>query len=628
MEKKELIKLWMAQGYLGLEQNKEMEIIGEECFENLVMHSFFQDFQKDSDGNVRACKMHDIVHDFAQFLIKRECFILEINSLEEPSPNSYEKVCHLMLILGNKDASFAANICSVQQLCSLLVAFNSASVCNVLPKLFEQLTCLRALNISITGRYITSIKEIPGEIQKLIHLRYLNMSKLENLTELPELCDLYNLQILDISYRAKLKKLPQGMGKLINLSYLMNDVTEELCYMPKGIERLTCLHTLSKLVLGSRLHGSEACTLECLKNLYRLKGSLELTELEIATNEAEAKQAELSKKENLIRLSLSFGGDIVFVNNEEFPVNDEELIFIYNELLKHDEVILEALEPSPNLENLSLSWYRGNIFPNWMVSLSQLKKLHLDQCMKYQRYRVEKGRDWPRISHIPDIKFDSIAVKLEGDRRRCYPYTSGLLKHQLNFTYVILQRSMPSEILLIMMSKRWLGWTFEKGIETPNEVNCQLECSGQFAKYGYNVATRKYEDLVVADIIDPPNMPRFDIKEPEHVPVDNSELGMASDYGSEHVIYTTPSVYSGTVKRDALGQASNIVLTKDTRIIVDDGMAAHRAKRTGGKGCQRLVVRFCLEHIASYQILWLLNLNLWLLEIARITEVILCNNEY
>lgn len=69
-EKDELIKLWMAQGYLGLDQNKEIEIIGEEYFNSLAMRSFFQEFVKDDDGSILKCKMHDIVHDVAQYLVR------------------------------------------------------------------------------------------------------------------------------------------------------------------------------------------------------------------------------------------------------------------------------------------------------------------------------------------------------------------------------------------------------------------------------------------------------------------------------------------------------------------------------------------------------------------------------
>ena len=49
----------------------KIEVMAEECFENLAISSFFQDFEKDMvvDKIIR-CKMHDIVHDFAQSITK------------------------------------------------------------------------------------------------------------------------------------------------------------------------------------------------------------------------------------------------------------------------------------------------------------------------------------------------------------------------------------------------------------------------------------------------------------------------------------------------------------------------------------------------------------------------------
>ena len=42
------------------------------------MGSFFQDFEKDKyDDKIVRCKMHDIVHDFAQLMTSKECFTID-----------------------------------------------------------------------------------------------------------------------------------------------------------------------------------------------------------------------------------------------------------------------------------------------------------------------------------------------------------------------------------------------------------------------------------------------------------------------------------------------------------------------------------------------------------------------
>ena len=74
----QLVLHWIAQGYIESKANMELEDIAEEYFEKLAMRSFFQDFwyDRDNDDKIKSCKMHDIVHDFAQFMSKNESFKL------------------------------------------------------------------------------------------------------------------------------------------------------------------------------------------------------------------------------------------------------------------------------------------------------------------------------------------------------------------------------------------------------------------------------------------------------------------------------------------------------------------------------------------------------------------------
>ncbi|RXI06020.1 hypothetical protein DVH24_018062 [Malus domestica] len=66
IERDNLIELWMAQGFLHTSPTKNMEDIGNEYFNILLQNSLFQDAIKDEYGMVTKCKMHDLVHDFAE----------------------------------------------------------------------------------------------------------------------------------------------------------------------------------------------------------------------------------------------------------------------------------------------------------------------------------------------------------------------------------------------------------------------------------------------------------------------------------------------------------------------------------------------------------------------------------
>ncbi|XP_003632840.1 putative disease resistance protein RGA3 [Vitis vinifera] len=353
IERDELIKLWMAQSYLKSDGSKEMEMIGRTYFEYLAARSFFQDFEKDTDGNIIRCKMHDIVHDFAQFLTQNECFIVEVDNQQMESIDlSFKKIRHITLVVRESTPNFVSTY-NMKNLHTLLAkeAFKS-SVLVALPNLLRHLTCLRALDLSSNQL----IEELPKEVGKLIHLRFLNLSGCFWLRELPEtICDLYNLQTLNIQGCSSLRKLPQAMGKLINLRHLENSFLNNKG-LPKGIGRLSSLQTLNVFIVSS--HGNDEGQIGDLRNLNNLRGDLSIQGLDEVKDAGEAEKAELKNKVHLQDLTLGF---------------DRE---------EGTKGVAEALQPHPNLKALHIYYYGDREWPNWMMgsSLAQLKILNLKFC--------------------------------------------------------------------------------------------------------------------------------------------------------------------------------------------------------------------------------------------------------
>ena len=345
----ELIYQWMAQGYSGLKSN--MEDTGEMYFEKLVMHSFFQDFKKDDndDDKIIGCKMHDMVHDFAQFMSTNECATIDG---DKELGTDCKSAHHLTLEL-KEETQFPVSIYSAKNLRTLFLRTPYFGRMVFSSDLFQHLTCLRSLNLKDS-----SFEKLPNEVEKLKHLRLLNLS-CSNITELPEMmCNLCNLQTLDISGCGQIEKLPQGMGKLIKLRHLLIDECEELTEpFPKGIGRLSSLRTLNRFIIGG-LNNFGECKLGDLKNLVHLKGYLGIEGLQNVTDVQEAENAQLKRKIHLRELSL-LGGN--------------------------DELVLNALEPHPELESLSIQYYRGTGYPNWVMSLTNLKKLVLGDCNKLEQ---------------------------------------------------------------------------------------------------------------------------------------------------------------------------------------------------------------------------------------------------
>ncbi|KAL6141150.1 hypothetical protein ACLB2K_059441 [Fragaria x ananassa] len=163
IDKDELIELWMSQDYLEVKRgNKERKIVGQRCLM----------------GNIIRSKMHDIVHDFVQYLTKDECFSMVVKGGNERMEFPGDEVRHLSLMFA-LEGPFPVSFLNYKSLCTR-TCFDSKFTCIVV-ELILQLKSLRTLNLSKN-----SIIEVPKEIGGLIHLRYLNLSWNDELKELPD----------------------------------------------------------------------------------------------------------------------------------------------------------------------------------------------------------------------------------------------------------------------------------------------------------------------------------------------------------------------------------------------------------------------------------------------------------
>ncbi|XP_058107373.1 putative disease resistance RPP13-like protein 1 [Magnolia sinica] len=419
IKKDKIVQLWVAQGFIGSDTSKDMEEIGGVYFDDLLKRSLLQDARMDDDGNIFGVKMHDLVHDLAQFVAGNDCSILKMT---QGAIFNLNKVRHSSLPFTGPGAfevtSIPSSFYKVHKLRTLFIfresgLFDSSiemsemekvRSCKVLHNLFHHLRCLRALEMSGT-----KISRLPRTVGQLKQLRYLDLSR-SMIEELPEeLIDCINLQSLIINYCRFLKRLPREMGKLISLRHLKFRGTE-LKYLPKGIGRLTSLQTLTKFIVG----GNDGCELGELKHLNLLRGRLDIYQLQKASSQEEAKQAELNEKMHLHTLSLHYYYEYGEV------VGDEEQ--------RRAEVVLQGLRLHTNLKVLLIEGYRGSKFPDWMGdpsfsnlifvllyncteceelpplwNLPMLRKLWVFGCpVLAERYK-EGGDDRHKIAHISDL---------------------------------------------------------------------------------------------------------------------------------------------------------------------------------------------------------------------------------
>ncbi|XVE90039.1 hypothetical protein DITRI_Ditri20bG0044500 [Diplodiscus trichospermus] len=302
IDKDKLVQSWMGQGYLNFDDNLGTELEGEDCFKCLASCSFFQDFEKDNKGDIISCKMHDLVHDFVQFLTK-DGFITEEKVGNLILDLSSKKARHLRLEFRGRGDTLSINGADKFRSCvAVSDGFNRITNAD-LQNFLSQSKHLRLLEFQRFEFFDVDVKEFPRYIGKLIHLRYLGFESCNGIKNLIEaVCELHNLQSLNLRLCYQLQKLPVGIGKLINLRYLSTEGCKNLAYYPKGISNLTALLRLDKIRMRADGIDSDEFSIGNLENLDLLTGNLrvELTGNGIDWNEA--KRAKLHNKIHLKRM--------------------------------------------------------------------------------------------------------------------------------------------------------------------------------------------------------------------------------------------------------------------------------------------------------------------------------------
>ncbi|GLT82920.1 hypothetical protein SLE2022_012440 [Rubroshorea leprosula] len=341
MEKEMLIQLWMAHGFLqpSSERHMEMEDIGDKYFNNLLSYSLFQDAETDSYGSVITCKMHDLIHDLAQSVSESQTLILGNGGHGNITAN----IRHLNHI--SDKGLTAAEIGDAMQ--KLHTLFSKTDVFHNMPANFKKVRVL-----SLCG---AKIDKLPALLRKLKHLRYLDVSD-TRITELPRfITKLYQLQTLRFMNCFLIERPLKGTGNLVNLRHIyFNDEK----HMPAGVGTLTCLQTLQLFVVGQQ----QGRGIEELGGLSQLRGELEITNLKMVRNREEAMRAKLLERTAIQELALKFDQKPDWHSVlTGFGREDSE------ERRKHDEDVLEGLQPHPNLKSLRISNYCGEKCPSWML---------------------------------------------------------------------------------------------------------------------------------------------------------------------------------------------------------------------------------------------------------------------
>lgn len=372
IDKKTLVQLWLAQGFIKSidHQNQDQEQAGDQYFLDLARRSFFQDIKQDKWGNIKSCKMHDLIHDLAQAVAESERSASSLTAKD-----STESILHISLNPAlDSSAELPNQFLKAKALRTILLPIgpgDSLKLGDQVEMLISNYRRLRVLDLHGVG-----IMELPNSIGKLRNLRYLDLSE-NNFEKLPRsITQLVNLQTLKFSYCYDLEELPRNIHNLVSLRHLELDDCSNLTHMPHGLGRLTSLRTLSQFVVSQENSVSRVSSgMEELKGLIHFQGELRIRNLGSLQypNAKEDTEKMLKNKGGLQSLQLLWGEED----------NDSE----------HAEQLLEALQPHPNLKRLFIEKYRGFNLPAWMMNHANLTKITMRNC--------NRCRHFPAFAQLP-----------------------------------------------------------------------------------------------------------------------------------------------------------------------------------------------------------------------------------
>ncbi|KAF7046563.1 hypothetical protein CFC21_055588 [Triticum aestivum] len=349
MQKDFLIELWMANGFIQEEETMDLIQKGEFIFDELVWRSFLQDKKVLEYPRMVVCKMHDLMHDLAKYVSNECASIDELNQRKALLKDG----CHMQMSKVD-ELEQISGLCKGRTCLRTLLA-PSGSSHKDFKELLQISSSLRALHCPPYS--IAICKAINAK-----HLRYLDLSVSDIVTLPNSICLLYNLQTLRLVACKELRKLPEdmtGLRKLINL-YLFD--CDSLRSMSPNFGVMNNLHILTTFVVDT----GYGLGIEQLKDLKHLSNRLELLNLSKIKSAENAKEANLSQKQNLTELLFSW--------DQKF--HDEP---------KDVEEVLQCLEPHYNIQNLEILGYGGPQISQLMRNpemFNCLKELKMSNCAR------------------------------------------------------------------------------------------------------------------------------------------------------------------------------------------------------------------------------------------------------
>ena len=451
--KKKLIQLWIAEGFIptpAREESEEiMEDIAEQFLGELIDRCMVQVDKTDHTGvGVKTCRVHDLMRDFCMSKAREDNFfkIVQRHETSNTATTSYSAQ-HLATTHPRRYVIHLG--CDLHRyqyhprIRSLL--FFSLSNLVVLPLTNKNFRLLRVLEFGFTSPIAGF--EVPRQIGKLIHLRYLGLRG-AGISRFPNsVANLRNLHTLDLR-KNNFLKLPRTISRLVRLRHLLLPFV--CMFVPTNISwpgSQFSLRTLTNIETLKYIHSRDLVKYNAEQKLTNIRNlGIKFRSKEEVGSFLDSSTVELSSLRTLrmyflsdefpslesLSLCHNLSKLVIEGKIQEYirschhilqflPKSLAKLVLIRSQFSQDP---MEALEKLPNLRFLRLyNSYVGSKLVCSAQGFPKLEILELVALFGVEEWKVEKGampslkslhiETLPKLRMIPKgLKY----VTLSGDR--------------------------------------------------------------------------------------------------------------------------------------------------------------------------------------------------------------------
>uniref|UniRef100_A0A0E0LAJ9 Rx N-terminal domain-containing protein n=1 Tax=Oryza punctata TaxID=4537 RepID=A0A0E0LAJ9_ORYPU len=208
IKRKHLVNRWIAEGFVitGANRRRTLEEVAGSYFYEHISRSMIQPCQSDIYGNVKTCKLHDIVHDIVVSISSKENHVLLFEEHVNINSATKENIRHLS--------------CSASQKLNSGMDLSRVRSFTLFKEPMDPIASLRSSKFKMLRVLDLSYSEFEArqqDIDGIVLLSHLNHS---NIYALPtSIGNLQSLSTLDIRY-SSITSLPSEITKLQSLRRL------------------------------------------------------------------------------------------------------------------------------------------------------------------------------------------------------------------------------------------------------------------------------------------------------------------------------------------------------------------------------------------------------------------------